>query len=246
MGIELKANGNYVVAPPSKIDNFTYNFEVPLSKIKPLPGKIINGSLLPGMGIKEGKQAPGVEYKRKKALSLPRYNGLRVSCIKQISDRNLRSGERNESLFILYNLLLQNNNKREYARGYIVLKNETISKPLSDKEVKSISEKSYNYRCSTIRDRLPYIECDKCNFRFKGGRLGMKNILVKNIRKLSGLDTKEKAILLLLGTHFEGETPQLSELVKYSKMDQRIVKEAIKGLKKKGFKVDIKIREKAK
>ncbi|GAI64545.1 unnamed protein product [marine sediment metagenome] len=74
----------------------------------------------------------------------------------------------------------------------------------------------------------------------------MKNILVKNIRKLSGLDTKEKAILLLLGTHFEGETPQLSELVKYSKMDQRIVKEAIKGLKKKGFKVDIKVRKKAK
>jgi len=121
-----------------------------------------------------------------------------------------------------------------------------ISGPLSNEEIKSISEKSYNYKCSTVRDRLPYIKCEECEFRFKGGRLGMKNILVKNIRKLSGLDTKEKAILLLLGTHFEGEIPQLSELVKYSKMDQRIVKEAIKGLKKKGFKVDIKIKGKAK
>ncbi|GAI67858.1 unnamed protein product [marine sediment metagenome] len=252
LGIELKANGNYVVAPPSKIDNFTYQFLIPLSQIKPLPEKIIKylEGTLPGIetGIKEGGQVPdGVEYKRKKALSLPRYSGLKVSCIKQILDRDLRSNkERNESLFILYNLLIQNNNKKEYARSYIVLKNKKISRPLSDEEIKSISEKSYNYKCSTIRDRLPYIKCEECEFRFKGGRLGMKNILVKNIRKLSGLDTKEKAILLLLGTHFEGETPQLSELVKYSKMDQRIVKEAIKGLKKKGFKVDIKIRGKAK
>ncbi|GAJ00542.1 unnamed protein product, partial [marine sediment metagenome] len=114
MGIELKANGNYVVAPPSKIDNFTYRFIIPLSKIQPLPEKIIKylEGTLPGIetGIKKGGQAPGVEYKKGRALSLPRYNGQDRYCLKQIIGRELKAGERDSSLFILYNLLLQNKN----------------------------------------------------------------------------------------------------------------------------------------
>ncbi|GAH29004.1 unnamed protein product, partial [marine sediment metagenome] len=122
LGIELKANGNYVVAPPSKIDNFTYHFEIPLSKIKPLPDKIINESLLPRMGIKEGKQAPGgVEYRRGRVLSLPRYNGQDRYCMKQILGRELRLGERDNSLFILYNLLLQNKNRSDHAKQITIL-----------------------------------------------------------------------------------------------------------------------------
>jgi len=35
--LELKSNGTYVVAPPSKINGFEYVFEVPLSKILPIP-----------------------------------------------------------------------------------------------------------------------------------------------------------------------------------------------------------------
>ncbi|GAI61201.1 unnamed protein product [marine sediment metagenome] len=234
LGIELKARGNYVVAPPSKIDNFTYNFEVPLSKIKPLPGKIINGSLLPGMGIKEGKQAPGVEYKKRRALSLPRYNGLDRYCMKQILDRELRLGGRDNSLFILYNLLLQNKNRSDHAKQITILKNNSLLRPLTDQELKKVFRKRYKLKCSKVRETLPYIECDKCSFRFKGGVLGMGNIIVKNIMKIPGLDTKEKAILLLLGTVFEGEEePSIYQISKISKMDKRIVQKAIKGLREK-------------
>jgi len=245
LGIELKGYGSYVVAPPSKIDNSTYHFIIPLSQIKPLPEKIIKylEETLSGIetGIKKGGQAPGdVEYKRGRVKTLPRYNGLKVSCIKQISDKNLRAGdkgtgERNESLFILYNLLIQNNNKKEYARRYIILKNEMISKPLSDEEIKSISEKSYNYRCSTIREKLPYIRCDKCEFRFKGGRLGVKNILVKSIRKLLKLSSTESKIALLLGTYYEGEYPSINKIAEETKMNFDTVKNAIKVLKERGI-----------
>jgi len=240
LGIELKGYGSYVVAPPSKIDNSTYHFIIPLSQIKPLPDKIINESLLPETGIKEGGKVPGgIEYRRGRVKNLPRYNGLKVFCIKQISDRNLRAGdkgtgERNKSLFILFNLLIQNRNKREYARRYIILKNETISKPLSDEEIKSISEKSYNYKCSTIREKLPYIRCDECEFRFKGGRLGMKSIIVKSIMKITKLNTCERAILLLLGTVFEGdEGITISRISLEAKMDYRVVERALRGLEKK-------------
>ena len=248
LGIELKANGGYVVSPPSKIDGFTYNFKIPLSKIQPLPKQIIEyleGITLPGTGIKEGRQVPGAEYKKGKALSLPRYNGQDRYCMKQILDRNLPVGERDNSLFILYNLLSQNKNRKDHSKKIVIFKNNSLSKPLTGPELEKVFKRRYNFKCSTIRETLPYIECDKCRFKFKGGRLGMGNIIVKNIMKLPKLNTKEKAILLLLGTYFEGEIPQLCELVKYSKMDQRTVKEAVKGLQKKGFKVKMKIEKRS-
>ncbi|GAI33449.1 unnamed protein product, partial [marine sediment metagenome] len=224
LGIELKANGNYVVAPPSKIDNFTYHFEIPLSKIKPLPDKIINESLLPRMGIKEGKQAPGgVEYRRGRVLSLPRYNGQDRYCMKQILGRELRLGERDNSLFILYNLLLQNKNRSDHAKQITILKNNSLSKPLTDQELKKVFRKRYKLKCSKVRETLPFIECDKCRFKFKGGVLGMGNILVKNIRKLPGLTNTERGIACLLGTVFDGEEVTISGIALKAKMDYRTV-----------------------
>ncbi|GAI58531.1 unnamed protein product, partial [marine sediment metagenome] len=72
-----------------------------------------------------------------------------------------------------------------------------------DQEMKKLFRKRYRFKCSTVRETLPYIECDKCKFRFKGGVLGVGNILVKNIRKLSGLTNTERGIACLLGTVFD-------------------------------------------
>ena len=241
LGIELKANGNYVVAPPSKIDNFTYRFTIPLSQIKPLPEKVIRylEVALPGIetGIKEGKQAPGVEveYKKRRALSLPRYNGLDRYCITQILDRELKTGERDTNLFILYNLLLQNKNRLDHAKKITILKNNSLAEPLTAQEIEKIFKKGYRFKCSTIRETLPYIKCSKCKYRFKGGVLGMGNILVKNIRKLPELDPSEQRVLLFLGTVFEGEEPSEYQIAKVVKMDKRTVKKAIENLKEKGI-----------
>jgi len=245
LGIELKANGNYVVAPPSKIDNFTYHFVIPLSQIKPLPEKIIKylEGTLPGIetgvktGIKEGGQAPGVEveYKKRRALSLPRYNGLDRYCIKQILGRELKTGERDSSLFILYNLLLQNKNRLDHAKKITILKNNSLAEPLTDQEMGKLFRKGYSFKCSTIRETLPYIECFKCKYRFKGGVLGVGNLLVKNIRKLPELEPSEQRILLFLGTIFEGEKPSEYQIAKVVKMDKRTVKKAVENLREKGI-----------
>ena len=236
LGIELKAGGNYVVAPPSKIDNFTYNFEVPLSKIKPLPGKIINELLLPGIVIKEGGQASGgVKYKKVRALPLPRYNGLNRYCMKQILGRELKTGERDNSLFILYNLLLQNKNRSDHAKKITIIKNNSSARPLTDQELKKVFKKRYKLKCSKVRETLPFIECDKCRFKFKGGRLGMGNVIVKNIMKLPELEPSEQRVLLFLGTVFEGENPSTNKIAEITKMDFRTVDKAVKGLRKKGI-----------
>ncbi|GAI77281.1 unnamed protein product, partial [marine sediment metagenome] len=71
--------------------------------------------------------------------------------------------------------------------------------------------------------------------RFKGGRLGMKNILVKNIRKLLSLSNTESRIALLLGTYYEGEYPSMNKIAEETKMNFDTVKNAIKALKKKGI-----------
>lgn len=247
LGIELKANGNYVVAPPSKIDNFTYRFIIPLSKILPLPEKIIKylEGTLPGIetGVKEGGQAPGVEveYKKGRALSLPRYNGQDRYCIKQILGRELKAGvkgktgERDINLFILYNLLLQNKNRLEHAKKITILKNNSLAKPLTDQEMEKLFKKGYRFKCSTIRETLPYIECSNCRFKFKGGVLGVGNLLVKNIRKLPELEPSEQRVLLFLGTVFDGEEPSNYAIAKKIGMNKDIVKRVMEGLRKKGI-----------
>jgi len=154
--------------------------------------------------------------------------------MKQILDRNLSVGERDNSLFILYNLLVQNKNRSEHAKKIVILKNNSLLKPLTNPEMEKVFRKRYNLKCSKVREILHFIECDKCKFKFKGGRLGMGNIIVKNFMKIPELDTCEKAILLLLGTHFEGEEePSIYRLSKISNMDKRTVKKAIKGLRGK-------------
>ena len=240
LGCELRAEGRLVVACPSVINDFTYRFIIPLSEIRPLPERITEDlkENLPeiGTGIKEGKQAPGgVEYRKKRVLSLPRYNGLDRYCMKQILGRELKTGERDNSLFILYNLLLQNKNRSDHAKKITILKNNSLVRPLTDQELKKIFRKRYRFKCSTIRETLPYIECDKCRFKFKGGGLGMGNIIVKNIRKLSELDPSEQRVLLFLGTVFEGEKPSEYQIAKAVKMDKRTVKKAIENLKEKGI-----------
>jgi len=238
LGCELKAEGRLVVACPSIIDNFTYHFIIPLSEIRPLPEYIIERleGTLPGIAIKEGGQASGgVKYKKVRALPLPRYNGQDRYCMKQILNRELKTGERDNSLFILYGLLCQNGNRLEHSKKVVILKNNLLSKPLTDQELKKVFRKRYSFKCSTVRETLPFIECDKCRFKFKGGVLGVGNVIVKNIMKLPELEPSEQRILLFLGTVFEGEKPSEYQIAKVIKMDKRTVKKAIESLRKKGI-----------
>ena len=231
LGIELHAEGQQMVGPPSKIDGFTYNFEMPLSEIKPLPNIIIES-----LGEKEGYQAPGVEYKKRNTLPLPRYNGLDRYCLKQILDRNLSVGERDNSLFILSGLLCQNKNNLEHVKKIVILKNNSLSKPLTDQEIEKIFKRRYNFKCSTVRETLPYTKCDKCRFKFKGGRLGMGNIIVKNFMKIPKLEPAEQRVLLILGTYFDGEEePTQYKIIKVGGLSKNTVRKGIEGLRKKGI-----------
>ena len=223
--LELKSNGNYIVAPPSTIKAHQYVYEIPLSEILPIP-RIL---------IKKNNPISPTKYKKDKTFKIPKYHGQKVDCIRQILSRDLQEGERDNSLFILYNLLLQNKNTKEYSKKLVIKKNRSLSKPLIELDLKKFCRKAYNYGCSGIRDKLAYIKCEACEYRFKDGKLKDSNILIKNIRILPKLSNTQRGIACLLGTVFEGKIPSVYRIAKESNMDWRIVNNAMKSLRKKGF-----------
>ena len=222
--LELKSNGTYVVAPPSKINGFEYVFEVPLSKILPIPKIFLK---------KERDLVYNLECRKQKTFKIPKYHGQKVDCIRQILSRDCQEGEKNNSLFILYNLLIRNKNTKEYSKKLVINKNKSLLKPLTELELKKVYRKAYKYGCSAIRDKLAYIKCEDCEYRFKDGKLKTSNILIKNIRKLPELSNTQRGIVCLLGINFEGEYPSISKIAETAKMNFETVKSAIEVLKEK-------------
>lgn len=223
--LELKSNGSYIIAPPSIINNHRYTYEVPLSKILPIPEKLV-------------KKSDDKITDKYIIFKIPKYHGHKMDCIRQILKRDLKEGERNNGLFVLYNLLIQNKNSREYARKIIEKKNRNLANPLMDLELKKIYRKSYRYGCSGIRKKLPYVRCENCSYRFRGGQLGSRNILVRSLRLLPELNSTQRSVACLLGTVFDGENPSISRISKEAHMDWRVVKKAIIELKEKGFPIE--------
>lgn len=224
--LELKSNGNYVVAPDSLVNDHKYRFIRPLEEILPLPKVIIDYQ----NEIKEK------ERQKTNEKTIPLYRGKKVDCIRQILERELKEGERNISLFILYHLLVQNNNNKHYSRKIIKDLNNSLGKPLGIEEINNISVKTYKYSCIKIREMLPYISCTKCQNNFKGdGELKKSNILLRNIRKLHKISNTQRGILCLLGTTFKDNTPSISEIEKSCNMNYQTVRKALLELQKEGI-----------
>ena len=126
----------------------------------PIPKLLIKKDLSACGHAQTGREpAPCVEERKHETFKIPKYHGQKVDCIRQILSRDLEEGERNNSLFILYNLLLQNKNTEEYSKKLIIEKNGSLSNPLNEIELKKVCRKaSYNYGCVGIRDGLAYIK----------------------------------------------------------------------------------------
>jgi len=225
--LELKSDGNYVVAPPSIIKKHQYVYEVPISEMLPIPRLLIE---------KENEPVSYEEDRKHKTFKIPKYHGKKVDCIRQIISRDLQIGERDNSLYILYNSLLQNDNTKDHSKKIVTDKNKILTKPLPDKEVENLFKKHYNLKCSSIIEKLPFIKCDKCK-RFKGGlkEMVVGSAIIKNLRELPKLSNTERGILCLVDVYFSGENPSIYELSKVTGMNKRTVKKAIEGLEKKGI-----------
>jgi len=95
----------------------------------PIPKLLVKKDLSVRGHAQAGREpAPCVEGRKHKTFKIPKYHGQKVDCIRQILSRDLEEGERNNSLFILYNLLLQNKNTGEYSKKLVIEKNGSLPK----------------------------------------------------------------------------------------------------------------------
>lgn len=61
----------------------------------------------------------------------------------------------------------------------------------------------------------------------------MKDILLKNIKRLPELTKTESNLAILLGTYKEGECPSNRELAKKMNLKERTIQKAMRTLRKK-------------
>lgn len=219
MGIELKGEGYYVLAPLSVVNGIPYLFRSWLDHLQPFPERFlladVKPEIKPGFHLPQGTATQG------------------ASCIYQIADRDLAEGERDLALYVEFNLLLQNGNSQEYVKEIIRHKNKSLSNPLSDKELEYVWKKKYTHSCPYVRETLSFIKCDECKFNSK--RWKMDNLLLQNIHTLPELSSSDVKVLTIIQTHFDGEQPSISKLSRVGKIDWQVTKDALGRLKKKGI-----------
>lgn len=156
-GIELKGEGSYVVAPPSTIDGVKREWLVELGHLQQIPDSLL-------------------KLLKQEQTSVWKYKG-EASCISQILNRDIQRGERDDSLFILYNLLIRGGNSKEYARKLVEKKNSMLREPLPQKELEYVFNKDYpRLGCGYVRSKLDWVKCDGCRFERERDRMVLRGL----------------------------------------------------------------------
>ena len=206
--VEFKGLGSYVIEPYSVIQGIPYRPIIPIDKIAKLPNFIIDK-----LQETETHRPTLIKWK---------YQG-KQACIKQILERDLKEGERELSLFALYNLLIRENSI-DYSKQIILKKNNTLKKPLEEKELKHIfEEKPYSFGCSFIRSNLPYVKCAGCPYF----TFDFSQVLLSN----QYTETEKKVIYIFLVMGIKNIS-QISKMIGISRMQ---VYNCINSLRRKGL-----------
>ncbi|MEM3460282.1 MAG: bifunctional DNA primase/polymerase [Candidatus Micrarchaeaceae archaeon] len=183
--VEFKGLGQYVIEPFAVINGFEYKPINSIESIKPLPSYLLDLLLKEEeKAIKEIKKAQEIKEQFK-------YFGS-ADCIRQILERELEEGEREKSLFILFNLLLRDRNSIDYAKSLVLKKNKSLLKPLNESEItRSIFQNQiYNKMgCRYVRENLQFVRCENCKFYKEVVRMNFREVLFDK-----NLNDKDKQI----------------------------------------------------
>jgi len=255
--VEFASGGRYIVEPYAVINDFEYKWVNPPKMLKPLPSELIDlfkltektnentdlaGAIIntdpvtypenskqfyiekptliiePEKTIEKQKEPQKVKWK---------YIG-KAACIKQILDRELVEGERDNALYTLDQLLLREGNSKEYAKEIVLRKNNLLKNPLPEKEALAIvNEKAYTkLGCKFVTDTLPWIQCENCKYR-KEALVKAKEVFED--KDLSDIDKQVFFKLKII------ENNNKSKIAKELGKDRREVYRSIERLQKKHY-----------
>jgi len=218
-GLELKANGSYVVAPFSQVKENTYFFEIPLTRTITFPERFV------------------IEERKIEEIEYPNFRGKDRFCIEQILNTDIEQGSREIALFTLYQLLSKRNLKT-YAQRIIRLRNDRLSNPLSQIELenKVFYNKFYNkLSCSYVLRNLNFIECAGCIYGIRRSEKMDRILHLERFNKYRDMSPSEAKVLVFLIRLQKKGIPSNRELARLSNMNKKTVNKAIIGLKRLGL-----------
>jgi hypothetical protein len=204
---EFKGVGSYIVAPGSVTESpyvFTRGLEV-------------------RQDLSEGLRNTLQELQTVTFLS-DGPNPKGGACISEIWQRPLVEGEREVSLYVLYQIMRSAGHVEKFTQDWVRRKNRSLASPLADSELDAIfrhgAEKNvpghkYPLSCPGVRSRLPWVQCDDCGFRSHT----IKTTFDLALRE--GLSPSENVILQYVVLH--GDQSDL-HLANQCHLDRRTVK----------------------
>lgn len=133
-GIDIRANGGFIIAPPSLHSNGNYYKWDNDYDIADLPQSLEN--LL--LQDKPKEKTKNTKEKKKNCIDIKRYSEI----------ANIKTGERNDTLFRLASKLIDSGLCYSAILDAINTENECkCIEPLTKEEVKSLVNSSYKYKC---------------------------------------------------------------------------------------------------
>jgi hypothetical protein len=232
---EFKGIGSYVVAPVSVHESgtaYTFVEERELSAIQDMPGVLMQ------------------QLEAHSKIDLPRQTGPECrgrACLEQIWSRPLQEGERELSLYGLYQGLMTARHSEDYARQWVERKNAMLAVPMTDRELRQQVLRGpeakrpghkYGVGCPWMRRNLPSIVCDECKYRDKeasrlvNGRELDRAFDDKNMSP-SAFNIYFALVKAELNTGVKGLS--LTETAKRTGLAKSTVQEAFKVLRAKGY-----------
>jgi len=227
--VEFKGQGQYSIEPSSIINGYPYKFITPLTDLKKLPS-FIEDLLYQA----NDREAIRWTYKGKQ------------DCVRQILEKELLPGERENTFFILKNLLLQGRNTKEYIRRIMISKNKALKDPLPESELMAIlKQEPYKVSCSTVKGSLPYIDCKSCKY-YKEVRMKIQIPDLWDIARKDFTSAEKSVMLEILAKQILDERNNRpttktinqinkTELARTLKVSRQAIYDAINSLKKKGI-----------
>ena len=195
--VDVKANGGYVVVPPSVTAGYRRTFFRDFGLLKQLPtdSEVVEKTRCPE------QKSDSLKITRQRTELDMHARGY--PCAHYIAKLDVPEGKRNDALFALYNILLRTDNEPEFARAKVREVNAHFSEPLPLAEVAKCYRKQYKLSCSKIRSLVPDVEkvcagCERANNLLKT-RTALHPTLIRKLVS-EGLIAATAGTLILVAT----------------------------------------------